>query len=227
MKLSTGSLAINAARPPRVIEVVVSHQQIVDPGHTQQSSCRCDPVGTGWQRLCWRLSRWTGTTKPRRPTRVNKQRLALGGHEQYRCAALDVHRRYPQVWRVFRGTALRSDERHGQHDPADREQDGLFFKELRPYGKHEAMITPLTGRARPEILIPLDPAIWYFEPMATDLETLRADVEKYLGEAQVTAFHGFTGPSDLPTVYWDIRREPDLPGFCEYRAETRREDHRG
>lgn len=49
--------------------------------------------------------------------------------------------------------------------------------------------------------------------MATDLESLREEIEKYLEDSQVTAFHGFTGPSTMPLVFWDHRRDSDFRNF--------------
>lgn len=49
--------------------------------------------------------------------------------------------------------------------------------------------------------------------MATDLETLRGEVEKFVDESQITAFFGFAGPTTLPMVFWDTRREPDFRAF--------------
>src|SRR5579859_4139686 len=52
--------------------------------------------------------------------------------------------------------------------------------------------------------------------MATDLETLRTEIEGYLEGIGVPVFHGFRRIGDSPgQVYWDTERHADFREFIE------------
>jgi hypothetical protein len=52
--------------------------------------------------------------------------------------------------------------------------------------------------------------------MATDLETLRTEMEGYLNEIAVPVFHGYRRILDSPgQVYWDTERHADFREFVQ------------
>jgi hypothetical protein len=51
--------------------------------------------------------------------------------------------------------------------------------------------------------------------MATDLETLRTEIQEYLDQSKLGVFHGYGSLNDRVSVYWDIERHPDFRGFIQ------------
>jgi len=51
--------------------------------------------------------------------------------------------------------------------------------------------------------------------MATDLETLKTDIQNYLERSSLAVFHGYSGLEDTVSVYWDTERNPDFRGFLQ------------
>jgi hypothetical protein len=52
--------------------------------------------------------------------------------------------------------------------------------------------------------------------MATDLETLRTEIQGYLEDIGVAIFHGYRRTGDSPVqVYWDTERHTDFREFVE------------
>ena len=52
--------------------------------------------------------------------------------------------------------------------------------------------------------------------MATDLETLRTEMQGHLQEVGIAVFHGYRRTADSPAqVYWDVERHADFREFVE------------
>lgn len=49
--------------------------------------------------------------------------------------------------------------------------------------------------------------------MATDLETIRAEIQTHLEQSNLAVFHGYSSVNDPISVYWDTERHPDFRGF--------------
>ncbi len=49
--------------------------------------------------------------------------------------------------------------------------------------------------------------------MATDLETLKTEIQSYLEQSTLAVFHGFSGLTDSMPVFWDTERHPDFREF--------------
>ncbi len=51
--------------------------------------------------------------------------------------------------------------------------------------------------------------------MATDLETLRSEIQEYLTGSELAIFHGYAGFEDRISVYWDTDKHPDFRPFLQ------------
>jgi hypothetical protein len=49
--------------------------------------------------------------------------------------------------------------------------------------------------------------------MATDLETIRTEIQTHLEQSNLAVFHGYSSLTDSISVYWDTERHPDFRGF--------------
>lgn len=49
--------------------------------------------------------------------------------------------------------------------------------------------------------------------MATDLETIRTEIQTHLEQSNLAVFHGYSSVTDSISVYWDTERHPDFRGF--------------
>ena len=49
--------------------------------------------------------------------------------------------------------------------------------------------------------------------MATDLETMRTEIQTLLEQSNLAVFHGYSSLTDSVSVYWDTERHPDFRGF--------------
>ncbi len=49
--------------------------------------------------------------------------------------------------------------------------------------------------------------------MATDLETIRAEIQTHLEQSNLAVFHGYSSLTESISVYWDTDRHPDFRGF--------------
>lgn len=51
--------------------------------------------------------------------------------------------------------------------------------------------------------------------MATDLESLRAEIDSCLQKSSLATFYGFATFSESETIYWDVARHPDFRFFLQ------------
>lgn len=51
--------------------------------------------------------------------------------------------------------------------------------------------------------------------MATDLETIRTEIQAHLEQSKLAVFHGYSSLTDSISVYWDTERHPDFRGFLQ------------
>jgi hypothetical protein len=51
--------------------------------------------------------------------------------------------------------------------------------------------------------------------MATDLETVRTEIQTYLEQSDLAVFHGYSSLTDSISVYWDTERHTDFRGFLK------------
>jgi hypothetical protein len=49
--------------------------------------------------------------------------------------------------------------------------------------------------------------------MATDLETIRTEIQTHLEQSNLAVFHGYSSLPDSVSVFWDTDRHPDFRGF--------------
>src|SRR5947209_17265253 len=51
--------------------------------------------------------------------------------------------------------------------------------------------------------------------MATDLETIRTEIQAYLEQSNLAVFHGYSSLTDSISVYWDTERHSDFREFLK------------
>jgi hypothetical protein len=51
--------------------------------------------------------------------------------------------------------------------------------------------------------------------MATDLETIRTEIQTYLEQSNLAVFHGYSSLTDSISVYWDTERHSDFREFLK------------
>lgn len=51
--------------------------------------------------------------------------------------------------------------------------------------------------------------------MAIDLESLHSEIEGFLAQSSLVAFFGFAVPSEMASVYWDTKRDPDFRAYLK------------
>jgi hypothetical protein len=51
--------------------------------------------------------------------------------------------------------------------------------------------------------------------MATDLETLKSEIQAHLETTGMAVFHGVTASHPQDSIYWDTSREPDFRKFLD------------
>jgi hypothetical protein len=49
--------------------------------------------------------------------------------------------------------------------------------------------------------------------MKLNLDTLRSEIQEYLGSRGIAVFHGFTRAQEIPAVFWDTAGHPDYRDF--------------
>lgn len=51
--------------------------------------------------------------------------------------------------------------------------------------------------------------------MATDLETLKNEIQAHLQNSSLAVFQGVLGMNEHPSMFWDTQREPDFRKYLE------------